>query len=282
MNNENKENNQNMEQENKHNISCWKKLLGLKQIYKLFHSRQVFKLLLVIILIILITLIYTINQNNSVIFENKNIRIEYGPKRTINDYSYIIKLENGDTLLVGGYTYQDGSISGGKHAELYSVKENKFIKLPHTVNNFCSLEKTAINNNKVLLESEAKTEIYDINKRIFFQTDKQIFTDFFNKNNIKFMFNNTITINKIPYIIQNLDENYDLLIGDYDYNNLSCKLYDKQNNILITIPKLKYTPFPYSNENIIKIGNRKFLIPLNYKEYIILPTYDTLIITIKE
>lgn len=265
-------NNENIEQENKRNC------------IKMFNLKKVFTFLLVVILLIMV-INHKTNQYNSVIFENDNIKIEYGPKRTINDYSYIIELGNGDTLLVGGYTYQDGSVCGGKQAELYSAKENKFYKLPNTVNNFSTLRKTAINNNKVLLESkDNKIEIYDIEKQNFFQPNKEIFVENFKKNDIPLMITKQITINETPYYIHNLDEKYDLLIENNDNktNNLSYKLYNKQNKNIMTIPKLKYTPFSYRNENLIKIGNRKFLIPLNYDKYTILPTYKTLIITIKE
>lgn len=270
MSNDNNNDKENIEQEN------------IKS-HKVLNLKKVFKLLAVIVLIII--LIFKYNKEHveygKVIFENENIKIEYGPKRTINDYSFLIKLENGDTLLVGGHTYIDGSVSGGKNAELYSLKENQFYKLPKTVYDFSALKKTAIANNKILLDSGVKNEIeiYDVKNKNFLLPDKETLTDGFNKNNIHLMDENKITINGIPYIIQNLNEQYDLLISDDDSRD--CKLYNKQNNNIIRIPKLKYTPFVYSNENLIKIDNRKFLIPLNYEEYTCLPTYNTLIITIK-
>ena len=55
--------------------------------------------------------------------------VSIGPDRTMNSYANSLQLDNKDAILLGGYTYIDGSVDGSNKAELYSITEKKFIKL---------------------------------------------------------------------------------------------------------------------------------------------------------
>ncbi len=236
-----------------------------------------------IIAFIFAILYFFLYLNNN---ENKYVKIEEGPIRTINDYSYIFQINKDEFLFIGGYTYIGGSVESTKNAEIYNLNKNRFYKLQNTHNKIGIIKKTTNCNNKFLIESLVNKEIFDTKKMTFSEYDKNsnnLSSNVKNKTNITYIDENKISIEDNLYFALDLDDEYSILFNVNDeIKEYSCKLYNKKNKKILKMPKLKYIPFIYGNANSIKLSNKKFLIPLNYDRYITAPIYNTQIITIKE
>ncbi len=119
MSNKNKENNQNMGLENKHNISLWKKLWGLKPTYKLL----VVLAFLILGISISCTVSYAGNTKNSIKQENYNnetTKIKSTGRMKYKDIEPLcILLPNNNVLVLGGG-------KNGTGAQIFDPNINKY------------------------------------------------------------------------------------------------------------------------------------------------------------
>ena len=213
--------------------------------------------------------------------------VSIGPDRTMNSYANSLQLDNKDVILLGGYTYIDGSVDGSNKAELYSITENKFIKL-QDIKKDDTLDLFQVDDKVFIVDSFGKknVEVYDINTRKFIEINS-ISLDTKNLNVNKYKKGQDIVNKKrniyVPENFEeiNLNNKWSLLYEKgkiYDCS-LKAKLYDKENHKLLDSPNLFYCP-NYSAP-IIELDNNKFLIAGNNDGFSCSPIVNTQIIEIK-
>lgn len=188
-------------------------------------------------------------KDTEIKLKNSNIK-RYNP--------YVLFLSDSQILIVGGHDKDNKEIL---QTEIYDFSKNQYQKAA-----ILKLDNERIKNiNQLLLEIYTDKNIYTYDK------DKNIF------NNRK---------KRVEYIDSKeliLDDKYSLLYEKCEEKNncsFSAKIIDKQENKIIEIPKLLFYPFNTNGNNVIKLDNKKFLIPVNYDSYFFEPRLETQIVEI--
>ena len=188
-------------------------------------------------------------KHSEIKLENSNIK-RYNP--------YILFLSDSQILLVGGCDKGNKEIL---QTEIYDFSKNQYQKAA-----ILKLQNERIKNiNQLLLEIYTDKNIYTYN------IDKNIFNK--RKKRIEYTESEELI----------LDDKYSLLYEKCEEKincDLSAKILDKEKNKIIVIPKLLFYPVNAYDNKIIKLDNKKFLIPVNYDSHFFEPRFETQIVEI--
>jgi len=188
-------------------------------------------------------------KHTEIKLKNSNIK-RYNP--------YILFLSDSQILLVGGCDKDNKEIF---QTEIYDFSKNQYQKAA-----ILKLQNERIKNiNQLLLEIYTDKNIYTYN------IDKNIFNK--RKKGIEYTESEELIF----------DDKYSLLYEKCEEKincDLSAKILDKEENKIIVIPKLLFYPVNAYDNKIIKLDNKKFLIPVNYDSYFFEPRLETQIVEI--
>lgn len=168
-------------------------------------------------------------------------------------------LSDSQILIVGGHDKDNKEIL---QTEIYDFIKNQYQKAA-----ILKLQNERIKNiNQLLLEIYTDKNIYTYDK------EKNIFNK--RKKRVEYIYSKELI----------LDDKYSLLYEKCEEKNNNCsfsaKVLDKQENKIIGIPKLLFYPFNANVNNVIKLDEKKFLIPVNYDSYFFEPRLETQIVEI--
>lgn len=202
-----------------------------------------------------------ITNNGSLYFYNNLKHAEFKLKNSnIKRYNpYVLFLSDSQILIVGGHDKDNKEIL---QTEIYDFIKNQYQKAA-----ILKLQNERIKNiNQLLLEIYTDKNIYTYDK------EKNIFNK--RKKRVEYIDSKELI----------LDDKYSLLYEKCEEKNNNCsfsaKVLDKQENKIIGIPKLLFYPFNANVNNVIKLDEKKFLIPVNYDSYFFEPRLETQIVEI--
>lgn len=199
------------------------------------------------------------NNGNLYLYDNlKHTEIELKNSNIKRYNPYVLFLSDSQILIVGGHDEDNKEIL---QTEIYDFSKNQYQKAA-----ILKLDNERIKNiNQLLLEIYTDKNIYTYDK------DKNIFNK--RKKRVEYIDSKELI----------LDDKYSLLYEKCEEKNncsFSAKIIDKQENKIIEIPKLLFYPFNAIGNNVIKLDNKKFLIPVNYDNYFLEPRLETQIVEI--